>query len=142
MYYISWIEMIGLSIPGFILGYLYSNHFIPYLKKIRKDKDVKSDRGRHIRLFLNELEGYLERMYVDNIFQKSHMDYFMSASYAAAHEIIDDTKQFRVNWVGNKTHYTITVEIDELVYELKALWDMTGQSVTYAGITFYPVLNK
>lgn len=144
MFYISWIDMVGLFILGLILGYLCCQHFIPYLKKVREEikaqVDNESARSHQIRLFLTELEGYLEKMYVGGILQTTYMRDFKAAGYQTAHELLSDSDHcVFIEWVGTKTYYVITVKIDELFYELKAPWDIGNENPGRVGITFYPI---
>lgn len=143
MFYISWIDMVGLFILGLILGYLSRQHFIPYLKKVREERKAKGDdkfaRSRQIRLFLAELEGHLEKMYVGGVLQTAYMRDFKASAYQIAHELLSGSGSYVfIEWVGTKTHYVITVEIDEFFYELKAPWDIGNESPGRAGIAFYP----
>ena len=143
MFNISWIDMVGLFILGSILGYLCGQHFIPYLKKVREERKAKADdkfaRSRQIRLFLAEIEGCLEKMYVGGILQTAYMRDFKAAAYQIAHELLSGSGHcVFIEWVGAKTHYVITVEIDELFYELKGPWDIGNESPDRAGVVFYP----
>lgn len=140
MYYISWLDLVGLVILGFILGYVWFESFLPYLKEIRakkKEIDDETTQEDRVDMFLTKVENMLKKMYTYGVLDKFYLNDFKKAVYISAHDLLADTVcNVHVEWVSSDVHYTVIIDIDGERYELVAPWRLPTLDPEEFGIKF------
>lgn len=146
MYYVSWLDLVGLVILGFILGYIWFETLLPYLFKIRVKKKETNDETTQedqINMFLTEVENMLKKMYTYGVLDKFYLNDFKKAVYYTAHDLLaHPVCNVHVKWVFSDVHYTVTIDIDEKRYELVAPWRLPTLNPEEFGIKFTTPYNQ